>query len=90
MRRGNANAKTNTHDVGIRIAKKHSVYTLSSVFEMISCPAFNVSMFIWSLPVAVQFFISRSAASKFHDVISDTSSGSVRIMVLCSLSYRSV
>ena len=56
---------------------------------MISSPAFNVSMFVWSLPVAVLFFISRSAASTFHDVISDFV-GSMWIMVLSSLSYSSV
>ena len=51
---------------------KHLVWSLSSVFEMVSSPAFNVSMFIWSLPVAVPFFISRSAASTSHDVITGT------------------
>ena len=40
--------------------------------EIISSPAFNVSMFIWPLPVAVPFFISRSATSTSHDVISRT------------------
>ena len=40
---------------------------------MASSPAFNVSMFIMrSLPVAISFFISRSAASNSHDVISGT------------------
>ena len=42
-------------------------------------PAFSVSMFTWSLPVAVPFVISRSAASSSHDAISGTSFGSVRI-----------
>ena len=57
---------------------------------MVSSPAFNVSMFMWSLPVAVPFSISRSAPSTSHDVISGTSYGSVWIMVCCSLSYSSV
>ena len=38
---------------GIRLSDKHLVYSLASVFEMVSSPAFNVSMFIWSLPVAL-------------------------------------
>ena len=61
------------HAAGIRLSDKHLVYSLASVFEMVSAPAFNVSMFIWSLPVAVTFSISRSAASTSHDVISGTS-----------------
>ena len=63
------------HAVGIRISDKHLVYSLPSVFEVVSSPAFNVSMLIWSLPVAVPFFISRCAASTSHDVISGTSFG---------------
>jgi len=50
---------------------------------MASSPAANVSMFIWSLPIVVQFFVSRSAASTAHDVIGGTCFGSVWIM-----SYR--
>ena len=57
---------------------------------MVSSPAFNVSMFIWSLPVVVPCFVSRSAASTSHDIISGTSFVSVWIMVLCSMSYSSV
>ena len=76
--------------MGIRFSDKHLVYSLASVFDIISSPAFNVSMFIWSLPVAVSFFISRNAASTSRDVISGTSFGSVWIMVLCSLSHSSV
>ena len=34
------------HIVGIRLSDKHLVYSLASVFEMVSSPAFNVSMFI--------------------------------------------
>ena len=68
--------------MGIRLSEKHLGYSLASVFEMVSSPAFNVSMFIWSLPVAVPFFISRSAASTSHIAISGTSFGSVWIMVL--------
>ena len=74
------------HAVGIRLCYKHLVYSLASVFEMVSTPAFNVSMFIWSLSVAVPFFIYRSAASISHDVISGTSFRSVCIIVFCSLS----
>ena len=51
------------------------MYSLANVFEMVSSPAFNVSMFIWSLPVVVPSFISCSAASTSHDVISGTSFG---------------
>ena len=58
--------------MGIRLSDKHLVYSLASVFEMESSRAFNVSMFIWSLPVAVPFFTSRSANSTFHDAISGT------------------
>ena len=58
------------HAVGIRLSDKHLVYSLASAFEMVSSPVFNVSMFIWWLFVAVPFFISRSAASISHDVIS--------------------
>ena len=72
--------------MGIRRSDKHLAYNLESVFEMVSSPALNVSMFIWSLPVAVP--ISRSAASTSHDVISGTSFWSMWIMVLCSLSYN--
>ena len=46
------------HAVGIRLSEKHLVYSLPSVFQMVSSPAFNVSLFIMSLPVAVPFFIS--------------------------------
>ena len=52
---------------------------------MVSSPAFNVSMFIWSFPIAATFFTSRSAASTSRDVISGTSFGSVWIMVRCSV-----
>ena len=70
------------HAVGIRLSDKHLVYSLASVFEMVFSPAFNVSMFIWSLPVAVPFFISRSTASTSHGIICGTSFGSVWIVVL--------
>ena len=78
------------HALGYRLSDKHLVYSLASVFENVSSPAFNVSMFIWSLPAAVPFFLSRSAASISHDVTCGTSFGSVWIMALCSLSYSSV
>ena len=65
------------HAVTIRLSEKHLAYSLASVFEMVSSPAFNVSMFIWSLLVAVPFFMARSAASTSHDVISGTSFRSV-------------
>ena len=45
------------HAVGIRLFDKHLVYSLASVFEMVSSPAFNVSMFIWSLLVAAPFVV---------------------------------
>ena len=61
------------HAVGIRLTDKHFVYSVGSVFEMVSSPAFNVSLFIWSLPVAVPFFISHSATSTSHDVNFGTS-----------------
>ena len=66
------------------------MYSLTNVVEIVSSPVFNVSMFIRSLLVAVPFFISRSAASASHDVISGTSFGSVWIMVFCSLLFSSV
>ena len=62
------------HVLGIRLSDKNLMYCLANVFEMASSPAFKVSM---SLPVAVPFFISRSAASTFYDVISGTSFESV-------------
>ena len=69
------------HAVGIRFSNKHLVYNLASVFEMIFS-AFNVSMLIWSLPVVVPFFISRSATSTSQDIISGTSWVSV---IYCTL-----
>ena len=39
------------------LVDKHLLYSLASVFEVVSSRAFNVSMFIWTLPVAVTFFI---------------------------------
>ena len=69
--------------MGIRFSDKLLMYSLASVFEMVSSPAFNVSMFIWPLPVAVPFFKSRSAASTSHDVMSGTSLGSpITIVVI--------
>ena len=53
------------HAVCIRLSYKHLVYSLASVIEIIYSPAFNVSMVIWSLPVAVAFFISRSFINTF-------------------------
>ena len=49
------------HDVGIRFSDKHLVYSSANVFEMVFFHTLYVS--IWSLPDAVPFFISRSAAS---------------------------
>ena len=66
------------HAVRIRLSEKYLLYSLASVFEMVSSPAFNVSMCIWSLP------------STSHDVISGASLGSVWIMVLYALSYSSM
>ena len=45
------------HDVGIRLSDTHLVYSLASVIEIVSSLAFNVSMFIWSLPVAVPYLV---------------------------------
>ena len=53
---------------------------------MISSPAINISMFIWSLPVAAPLFTSHNAASASDGVISGTSFGS-RCVVHCALSY---
>ena len=78
------------HAAGTRLSDKHFVYTLASVFQMVLFSAFNVSMFIWSLPISVQLFLSRRASSTTHDVISGTSFGTVWVMVPCSLSYSSV
>ena len=47
---------------------------MSCVFEMVFYPAFNVSKFMWSLPVFA-FFISGRAASISHAVIADTTLG---------------
>ena len=55
--------------MAIRLSDKHLVYSIASVFDMVYCPAFNVAMFIWSLPVAVPFLISRSATSTTHYVL---------------------
>ena len=66
------------------------MYRLASVFDMVSSHAFNVSMFIWSLPVAAPFFISYSAASISHALIDGTSFESVWVMVLCPQSHSSV
>ena len=75
--------------MNIRLSNKHLVYNLANFFDMVSSPIGNVSMCVWSLPVAVPLFIYRSAASTSRDDISGTSFGSVFIMVLCSLSYSS-
>ena len=74
----------------MHLSDKHLVHSLVSVFEMVYFPAFNVSMFKWSLPVTVPFLIYGSAASTSHDVIFGTFVGSLWIMVFCSLSYSSV
>ena len=63
------------HAVSIRLSDKDLIYSPGSVFEKVSSPAFNVSMIMWSLPVAVPFFISRSSASTCHDDILGTSFG---------------
>ena len=76
--------------MSIRLSDKQLVYSLASVFEMVSSHAFNVSMCISSLPVVVPFFTSRIAASTSRDVISGTTFGLVCIMVLSSLLYSAV
>ena len=78
------------HAMGIRLSDKQLVYSLASVFEMVSSPAFNVSIFILSLPVVVTFFIFHCFASTSRDVIAGTYFGSVLIMALSSLSHSSV
>ena len=78
------------HAVSIRRPDKHLVYSLASAFEMIYSPAINVPMFIWSLPVAVPFFIFRSTVSTSQGIISGTSFGSVWIVVLLSRSWISL
>ena len=78
------------HDVGIRLSDKHLVYSFARFFQMVFHPALNVSMFIWSLSVPVPIFISHSAASTSHDIISGTSLGSVWVVVLYLLSGSSV
>ena len=65
------------HDVSIRLSDKHLVYNLASVFEMVYSPAFNDSMFVWSLSLAVSLFISRSDVSTSRYVIAGTSFESV-------------
>ena len=77
------------HVVGVLLSDKHLVSNLAIVFEMVTSPAFSVSLFLWHLPVALPFFY-HSAASTSRDVISGTSSGSMYTMVLCSLLYSSV
>jgi len=76
------------HAMGIHLSDKDLVYSLASVFEMVSSPP--VSMFIWSLPVDVPFFIVRSAASTNRDAVFGTYYRSMWFVVLCSLSYSSV
>ena len=49
--------------MGVRLSDKHLIYSLASVFKMVSSPAFNISMFILSFTAAVPFFISHSDAS---------------------------
>ena len=39
--------------MGICLSDKNLVYNLASLFQMVSSPGFSVSMFVWSLPVAV-------------------------------------
>ena len=51
------------HAVCIRLSDKLLVYSVACVFEMVSTPAFNVSVFVWSFPDAVPIFICLSTAS---------------------------
>ena len=46
------------------------MYGLESILDMVYFPAFSVSMFVWSLRYGVSYFISLSAASNSHGVIS--------------------
>ena len=61
------------HSVCIPLSGEHLLYSLANVFEMVSSLAFNVSKFIWLLPVAVSVFIFRSDAPTSHGVISGAS-----------------
>ena len=61
--------------MGIRLSDTHLMYSLASVFEMVSSLVFTVSIFKTVVAVAVPFVISLSAI------------GSVGIVVLCSRSY---
>ena len=72
--------------VEIRLSDMHFVYSLAKALAMVSSPAFNVSMLIWSFPVAFPFYIFFSAASTSHVFIDGTSLGSVRIVTVWSLS----
>ena len=74
----------------IRLSDNNLMYSLTSVFEVVSSPAFNISMFIWSLAVSVPFHISLRAASISQDVVSDIPFRSTWIMILCPMSYSSV
>ena len=78
------------HAVGIRLSDTYLVYSLANIFEMVFSLSFNVSMLIWSLPIAVPFFISCDAASTSLGVYYGTSFGSEWFIVLCSLPYSSV
>ena len=56
-------------------AYKHLVYSSASLSEMVASTAFNVSIIMRSLPVALPFFVPLGAASTAHGVISVTFSG---------------
>ena len=74
------------HIVGIRLSDMHFVYSLARALVMLSSPTVNISMLTSSFPVAFPFFIFFSAASTSHVVTDGTSLGSVRTVMVVSLS----
>ena len=78
------------HSVDTHLSDKHSVYSLANVFEMVFYPAFNIFIFMWSLPDAVAFFIFLSVDFISPIVFSGTSFGPVWFIVLSSLLYSLV
>ena len=78
------------HSVDTHLSDKHSVYSLANVFEMVFSPAFNIFIFMWSLPDAVAFFIFLSVDFTSPIVFSGTSFGPVWFIELSSLLYSLV
>ena len=78
------------HAVCIRLSDTYLVYSLANIFEMVYSLSFNVSMLIWSLPIAVPFsyLVMLLPPPLVFSMV--PLFGSVWIIVLCSLSYSSV